>query len=380
METVLFIIGIILFVLLVVVHELGHAIAARRNGVVVEEFGIGFPPRAWARKLKNGTVFTLNWLPLGGFVKLKGESDDARGKGAYGAVSLWAKTKILLAGVVVNWLTAVVLFTILALVGLPKIVPNQFSLPADTITTRQNVTAATVEAGSPAAKAGLTAGDEILRIDGQAVTTAEQLRALTSAKAGQTVELVYARDGQRQTADVELRNQKTGQLGVGPYAQEYVRATWSAPIVGLGLTAQLSWLTIQGLGTALANLATGLVQKLNVFSDQARQQGDTALQAAGSSVAGPVGIVTILMTVAGTMGLAGVILIIAIISLTLAVMNVLPIPALDGGRLFVTLLFRAMKKPLRRETEEKIHGTGFLVLMALFVIITFVDVGRLMGR
>src|SRR5688572_25983846 len=96
--------GLIILVLLVVVHELGHAIAARKNGVVVEEFGIGFPPKAWGRKLKNGILFTVNWLPLGGFVKLQGEHDAASKKGDYGAATYWQKTKILLAGVMINWL------------------------------------------------------------------------------------------------------------------------------------------------------------------------------------------------------------------------------------------------------------------------------------
>ena len=114
-------IGLIALIVLVVLHELGHAIVARRNGVTVEEFGIGFPPKAWSRRLKNGIEFSINWLPLGGFVRMKGEHDAATGKGAYGAATFWQKTKILLAGVVVNWLTAAVIFTGLALVGLPKL-------------------------------------------------------------------------------------------------------------------------------------------------------------------------------------------------------------------------------------------------------------------
>src|SRR5215216_1024612 len=99
-------VGLIILVLLVVVHELGHAIVAHRNDVVVEEFGIGFPPKAWGKKLKNGVLFTINWLPLGGFVKLQGENDAANKKGDYGAASYWAKTRILLAGVAINWLVA----------------------------------------------------------------------------------------------------------------------------------------------------------------------------------------------------------------------------------------------------------------------------------
>ena len=117
--------GLLVLVVLVVLHELGHAIVAKRNGVVVEEFGIGFPPRGWSRKLKNGVLFSLNWLPLGGFVKLKGEYDSAKGKGTYGQASYWIKTKILLAGVAINWITAALLFAVISLWGLPKILPDQ---------------------------------------------------------------------------------------------------------------------------------------------------------------------------------------------------------------------------------------------------------------
>src|SRR5664279_3659375 len=133
------IVGLVILVFLVVAHELGHAIVAHRNGVVVEEFGIGFPPRAWAKKLKNGVLFTLNWLPLGGYVKLQGEHDSASKKGDYGAASFWQKTKILLAGVLMNWIVAVLLLTVLAWTGLPKILPDQFTVTGDTTIVKQSV-------------------------------------------------------------------------------------------------------------------------------------------------------------------------------------------------------------------------------------------------
>lgn len=153
------VLGLIILVLLVVVHELGHAIAARRNGVVVEEFGIGFPPRAWGKKLKNGILFSLNWLPLGGFVKLQGEHDAADKKGDYGAATFWQKTKILLAGVMINWLVAAGLLTILAWTGLPKVLPDQFSIASDTSMTKKPVEVTVVAENSPASVAGLEVGD-----------------------------------------------------------------------------------------------------------------------------------------------------------------------------------------------------------------------------
>ena len=353
-----------MFVMLVVLHELGHAIMARRNGVEVEEFGIGFPPRAWSTKLKNGTLLSINWLPLGGFVKLKGEHDAAEGPGTYGAASLWTKTKILLAGVIANWLTAVVIFTILALTGLPEILPHQFTVDNDTHIASQEVVAAQVVKDSPAAKAGVKEGDTLLQLNGQAISSASKLTELTAANAGKTVPFTISHEGKTSTVTIVLNKSRTAQqgfAGVGPGEEVLRRSTWSAPLVGIGVTAQFTAVTLQGLGATVSHLV--------------RQE----YQQAGQNVAGPVGIFGILKQ-SSEVGFTPVLFLIGIISLTLAVMNTLPIPALDGGRLFVTLLFRIMRKPLTKEREESIQAGGFLVLMILVVVITFVDVGRLFAK
>lgn len=123
--------GLLLFVGLVVIHEWGHFIMARRGGVEVEEFGIGFPPKAKTIARKNGTEYTLNWLPLGGFVRLKGEHDSAKSKGSFGAAPLSTKIKIMLAGVVMNLFTAYAMLLLLALIGIPKLVDNQFTVASN---------------------------------------------------------------------------------------------------------------------------------------------------------------------------------------------------------------------------------------------------------
>lgn len=377
MTIFIFIIALVLFIMLVVVHELGHAIAARRNGVEVEEFGIGFPPRAWGRKLKNGILLSVNWLPLGGFVKLKGEHDDAKGKGAYGAARLPVKARILMAGVLINWVTAVVIFTLLALVGMPKLVDNQFTIARDTKVTKQEVIIGFLGQDSPAAKSGLKLGDRLVQLGEQQITESPQVTTLTKQMAGQKVPVIYERDGQRHTTDIQLNaenNNGKGYLGVSPIGRTVQRSTWSAPIVGAGLTVQLTGLTFQGLGQAFGNLAAGLVQSISP-SEKTRQDGKTNLAQAGDSVSGPLGIFVLLKQVSGE-SFALVLYLIAVISLTLAVMNALPIPALDGGRLFVTLVFRTLKKPLTKEREEKIHGYGFAGLMVLVVVVTILDVKR----
>lgn len=370
------IVGLLILVFLVVVHELGHAIVAKRNGVVVEEFGIGFPPRAWAKKLKNGVLFTLNWLPLGGFVKLQGEHDAANKKGDYGAASFWAKTKILLAGVVINWLVAAVLLTVLAWTGLPKVLPNQFSIPADTTVTKKPVEIVALTPDHPAKKAGFEIGDTIIRFDGEEVPTTQRLVELTKENKGETVNVIYTRDGVEATKQVTLgTDEKGGIFGAGLNQREQLRASWSAPIVGVGTTLQFTWVTLQGLGDLVGNVVSGFFLQFSP-DEMTRQQAGETLQKAGASVAGPIGILGVIFPAAEQAGLTQLVLLTAIISLTLAVMNALPIPALDGGRWFVMALFRAMKKPLTKEREEKIQATGFMALMLLVLIVTFADIGK----
>jgi regulator of sigma E protease len=369
-------IGLFVLVFLVVLHELGHAIVARRNGVVVEEFGIGFPPRAWGKKLKNGILFSINWLPLGGFVKFKGEHDAAKKKGDFGAATFWQKTKILFAGVLVNWVVAVILLSGLAVVGLPKIIPNQFSIASDTVRISEPVELGTVGADYPAAKAGLQSGDKILSMAGESIETSQEVIDVSKENRGKSVTVVYERDGKKAEAQVTLRDADSAVFGSTLGQSEKIKATWSAPIVGLVTTAQYTWVTLQGLGNLAANFFGGLFMQLSP-NDTTRQQGSENLDEASNSVAGPVGILGTIFPAAGKGGIEDVIFLTAIISLTLAVMNVLPVPALDGGSWFLMALFRIIRKPLTPDLEEKIKGVGFLILMGLVVLVTFGDVAKL---
>jgi regulator of sigma E protease len=373
------ILGLLILVLLVVAHELGHAIVARRNGVIVEEFGIGFPPRAWAKKLRSGVLFTLNWLPLGGFVKLQGEYDSASKKGDYGAASYWAKTRILLAGVMMNWIIAAVLLTVLAWTGLPKILPNQFSMPGDTTLTKNPVEVVEIAKDSPASKAGLKVGDKILRFGGESVPTSGSLAKQSETRKGQTIEVIYSRNGVEHATSVALRStngDNKGYLGVGSGQQEKITASWSAPIVGVVTTGQFTLVTLQGLGDVIGNLVSGIVLQFSSNS-ATRDQAHQNLASASSSVSGPIGILGTIFPAAEQAGITQLVFLTAIISLTLAVMNILPIPALDGGRWFLMTIYRLRKKELTKEREEKIQGTGFLVLMILVIVVTVADVSKL---
>jgi len=387
MSIMLLAVGIILFIGLVVVHEVGHFIAARRGGVDVEEFGIFFPPRLYKRKTKGGWVFSFNLIPLGGFVRLKGEHDSDTTPGSFGAASLWVKTKIMSAGVLFNLLTALALFTIIALIGMPKIVDNQFTVKADTRPVSQEVLISYVEPGSPADKAGLRTQDQLnnIRLSGHSpvpIENAANLPKVTKNFAGQEAVISYEREGEHRTAKVKLRtaaeveaSRKTdnpkGYIGIVPTDFGLQRSTWSAPVVAVGLSAQLTGLTFQGLGHALAGLG-GIIAGGVTGNTEARQNGQTA---ASDQVAGPVGIFVILKN-GSLIGVQFMLFIIAYISLTLAIMNILPIPALDGGRLWLTLGSRGLKRPLTPKQEEIINAVGFTILMGLIVLVTVVDVKR----
>jgi regulator of sigma E protease len=369
MSLFLLILGLVLFVALVVIHEFGHFLAARRNGVDVEEFGIGFPPKLWGKKLNNGVLFTINWLPFGGFVRLKGEHDADTAKGSFGAASLRTKVKVMLAGVGMNLLGAFVLFTIVAWLGTPTLIPNQFTVASDEHIARQHVVAASVTGNSPAEKAGIRPSDKIVSITDEAGKTttirdSQQLVHITKQFQGQHVGITIDRDGaQKKLQTTLLTTEQTdhgnhGYLGVGPADFQLKRYTWSAPIVAVGMMGQFTAATFQGLGSALAAIFQGNGAK------------------ASAQVSGPLGIFVLLKN-GSLLGIEFILAIIGLISLTLAIMNVLPIPALDGGRLFMTLIARGIfKKPLSEDLEEKINGYGFLALIGLIILITITDVKR----
>jgi regulator of sigma E protease len=353
------ILGLLLFTLLVVVHEYGHFLMARRNGVEVEEFGIGFPPRLYGRKFgKSKTLYSFNLIPLGGFVKLKGETDSDRRTGSFGATSFKNKAKILLAGVGMNIVAVYVIILFLALTSLPVIIPQQFNVASDQKTVRSHVAVAGVEPDSAAAKLGLETGDAVLEINGQKAQNAESLRQLTSRFKGQTVPITYLKNGEQRQAEIALgESDEKGILGVAPIDVETRRYTWAAPIVAAGITFQMISLTILGILALIVGLFSG---------------GGEAVE----QVTGPIGIFFLLNNI-GNFGINFMLVLIAIISASLAVFNALPIPALDGGRLFVIGLARLFKKPLTAKVENAVHTAGFALLMLLIVAISYRDVTRL---
>ena len=393
MQVLVFIFGLVLFIGLVLVHEWGHFWVARRNGVRAEEFGLFFPPRLWSKKLKSGMRLSFNLLPLGGFVKLKGENDADTRPHSLGAASLSAKTKIMLAGVTMNLLAGLLILTVLAWIGMPKLLTqdnigqDQFTVARDTKVVRQEVLVGAIQPGSPAAKAGFKSTDQLVSISNgrqsRPVKTTQQIHNATQVFAGQKVQVTYKRAGQTLTNSVQLlskpavqaslnTNNPKGYLGIVPVSLQIQRSTWSAPVVAVGLSWQVVKLTFVGLGHALGGLGSTIAGGIT-GNHQARVNGQTQ---ASSQVGGPVAIGVALWDY-GSLGINFMLFLIALISLTLALMNALPIPALDGGRLFMMLVSRGIfRRPLSRATEEWVVGASFALLLGLVALITVVDVKR----
>lgn len=412
------IVGLLVLMFLVTAHEFGHFIAARRNGVNVLEFGIGFPPRAiaWVKDPKTskwrrlprkewtkekatkvvisdgnkdfaqkGMIFSLNWLPIGGFCQMDGESAADTRAGTFGKAGFWAKTKILFAGVAMNWLVAIIIFTILAWTGMPEFLDGQFTVANDTRTDATPVQITSVAENSPAAKAGLAANDYIVAVNGTEVKYASEITDINTEHAGEEVSYKILRKGAEDCncdKDLDLKvtlNPADSEYLLGvtmASSQSLSYSTWSAPIVGIGLTAQLTGETYKGIGIMIGNLVSGTARLFSPNSE-VREEGQEALSEVKDSVSGPVGIIGVLFPAFTSAGPANLAFLAALISVSLACMNVLPIPALDGGRWLLIAIYKLRKKKLTKETEEKIVSRAFIVLLALIFIVTILDIIRI---
>lgn len=351
---------------LIFVHELGHFLAARWMGVRVREFGFGYPPRMLKLFERNGVEYTLNWLPLGGFVKMVGEQDDFDGPGSLAAAPPLRRAVVLAAGSFMNVVTAVVLFAVLlAVVGVPQLTVDPAGL---------RVQIEAVAPDSPAAMAGLQVGDVFLSIDGVEVFGPENVSNAIRAGAGRPVTIVVERAGQPLTVSVVPRlpaEIPPGQGAIGVRIAPIIppdAVTRERMGIGQALVAGTTY-TIRFIGLMLEGLS-GLLRGL--FGQQ------SAVPEGG--VGGPVAIARITAEVA-RQGWADLLELTAILSLNLAVINLLPIPALDGGRLFFVLVEAIRRKRIPPEKEALVHLAGFALLLGLMALITVVDVQNwLAGR
>lgn len=349
---------IALLLLLVLAHEWGHFMAAKKAGCNVEEFGFGFPPRLFAWRW-HGTLYSLNLLPIGGFVKIEGEDMEENKSGPHSFASKSAswRTFILSAGVLMNIVVAFIFFSWQAAVGMPDIVTAE----NDKTLANKQTYILEVSKDSPAAAAGLQALDRIVSLDGNNQPSITQIQKIAKDKGGQALSITVERQGQHKDLTLTPRQNPPadqGPIGVSLASTGLVKKPWwQAPYFGLIRTGQ----SLVGIVLALYMLAANLI----------KEGGDAA-----ASAAGPVGI-AVYLNEATKLGLSYVLEFAAMISLNLAIINILPLPALDGGRILFVGLEKLFRRRLPARVEQITHTIGFVLLIGLMVLITFRDIRKL---
>lgn len=361
---------LVIFSLLVLVHEIGHFVAARKAKIKVEEFGLGLPPRAkklWKDKL--GTLYSLNWIPFGGFVKMLGE--DATDKKAlddpesFASKSLWRRFTVIVAGVTMNFIMAIVLLTIGFTIGMKPflITPEdfQYHYEVGNIVGSPSLAIQDVIEGGIAAESGVLAGDVIKKINGQNIEIDSDVLEMQASFPTITYEILRGTE----LLTFEMTPDEDNKVGVSlnsGFEVEEIKDVrypfYQAPIEALKTSAVLGFLTVDMFGQLIVNLTKFVMP---------------------TDVAGPVGIVQMTHKIVEVGDFMELIKFTALLSISLAVINILPFPALDGGRLvFIVYEAIARRKP-SPTIEAYIHGIGYLFLMGLILVITWNDLDRILN-
>ncbi len=328
--------------LLMIAHELGHFIVAKKSGIVVEEFAIGFPPRLFSRVGRDGVRYSLNLVPFGAYVKMLGE-EDPTAPGSFAAQSKRVRAAVLVAGSAMNFIVAVAAFSFAYATGW-----------------RDGFEIAGVATDSPAHAAGIRGGDIVLQVDGREITTAEEFRQEIQRRLGQPMKLTLQRNGETVIAVATPRSewpQGQGALGV-QLARRAVPVT-HGPVqsLGFGFRRTVDVIALTFIAPVMAirgELAPELVRPIGI-PGMAQVAGQAATAVVETGWWFPV----LLITGAFSAGLA--------------VANMLPLPALDGGRLLFVIIEAIRGRRIRPEREAIIHLVGMAVLLSLMVVISFYD-------
>ena len=370
------IIFIIILAVLVLVHEFGHFIVAKKSGIRVDEFGLGFPPRVIGWKPKGSeTTYSLNWIPFGGFVKIFGENPDEESltggdsKRSMAKKNRGTQVAVLVAGVVFNVVFAWIVISGAITIGLPMSVSDRYI--HDVHDARVVVTA--VISNGPADKAGLKPGDTLTYVEAGENATLKNIQGdnvlSTTVQhfigVHQDEPIVFL----AKRGDMNLRGIMTpesgvieGKKGVGINMEDFgtLKLPWyRAPIEGAVVTYDLTLATASGLWHFLSDAVMG--------------------KADFSQISGPVGI-SGLVDSARSLGFVYLLSFTALISLNLAVINLLPFPALDGGRILFVIIEAIRRKPLNPHVLNTIHAVGFFILIGLMLLVTYKDIVKLVVR
>jgi regulator of sigma E protease len=326
------------------VHESGHFITARLAGITVQEFGFGLPPRLWGYKAKNGVVYSINWIPFGAFVKMLGE-EDPTAPGSFASKPRGIRAIVLAAGSAMNFLLAVVAFAMVYIVGIPGVAPDG------------PVSIAEVAADSPAQQAGLQGGDVIVSFDGQPVTV-QSFRDATQTHLDQPIQIDYTRSGQTLHTTLTPRsNPPDGQGAIGIVISGGLVHLNPLQAIGEGFlqTVHVIVVTLSVPKMLLEGTIAPSDARLVGLVGMAQATSETVAYVADTGFWYPLFVLT------------------GLFSAGLSIANMLPIPALDGGRLFFVILEWIRGRRIPPEREAAYHFVGIVVLLTIMVIISFND-------
>jgi regulator of sigma E protease len=365
-ETLLtWIVFILAFAGMVLIHEFGHFLAARISGIEVDEFGIGLPtPGAITLFTWKGTRFTLNWLPLGGFVRPKGENDP-NVPGGLAAASPWKRLFVLVSGPAMNLLTAVVIYAIIfSQVGVP-----------DT----NRILVASVSPNSPAAEAGLQSGDIFVSGNGQAIRNYDDLRVIVDANAGKPVKFLVERNGkQTEVTAIPRMNAAEKRVMIGVGLDAPLKQSASLPET-LDMGARYTWLNIRGLLSLPAQMIRGTIAPdqgrliglkgiFDVFQQTVSHDVQASSNSASSNSGGPAPVASNPLD-----GPVRTLFVLASLSISLGVFNLFPFPALDGGRILFILPELIFRKRVSPQVENVVHGMGMALLLIFMLYVNLMD-------
>ena len=334
-------------IVLMVIHEFGHFFIAKKFGVKVEEFGIGYPPRIFGKKIGE-TIYSLNWIPFGAFVRIHGEETNIDDYRSFSSLAIYKRILIVLGGVIAFWLAAIIIFSVAFSIGASVPIGDQDIENLKNI----KIQVMAVNQGSPAHEAGLQLGDELVGFNKVA-----DFQTFVQDNKGKPVTLTIKRNGQEVQTMLTPRTEYPPDQGPTGVVLERMadlikKYPWyQAPIQGTIYTGKVTWEATRGLYTFFADIFTG--------------KGVPS----GAAFAGPVGI-TIFLSRAVGYGLGFFLYFIGSLSVLLAIFNLFPIPALDGGKLAFLIIEKIRKKPISTVIEQRITIAFFVILITLSIFIT----------